>query len=192
MVDYRKQVYFNYMNFDFIYNLNMSYHTTIYGKVVKLDEASIDNFINFSRQFFLLNPLESPSNILNFRQELKKILPQHFETYFYFYVMALTGPIALLNSLFPIAPVTSTLLEEVSKFSLYKHSITLTEDNVNRTSDLSWTEVGANSLIDKNDKIDNSIRLIQRIWRERLKSDANANPQHITTNVPNIKMNRLI
>lgn len=192
LIDYRRQVYFNYINFDFIYNLNMSHDTTICKNTVKLDKASTDDFKNFARQFFLLNPLESPSNILNFRQELKTSLPKHYEMYFYFYVMALTGPIALLNSLFPIIPVTSTLLEEVSNFSLYRHSITLTEDNIDRTSDLSWTKIGADRLADKNDKIDKNIRIIQRIWRERLKSDTTANSQHINANELNIKMNRLI
>jgi hypothetical protein len=167
LVNYREQLYFNYMSPDFISNLNLNYRATIRDKPVVLDSTAINDFKEFTHQYFSLNPSNAPNNILDFRKKLKETFSKHFETYFYFYVIALSGPISLAKSL-----LSSVALEALFNFSISKHAIKLVDDDIDKRSDLSWTEDGFNQLKQKNEKLDKSIRLIQRIWRERIKYES--------------------
>jgi len=165
MCAHRKNIYLKYTNLSFISNFDMNMDVTLFDTVMTLESSVIDSFRQFVQEYFSSKISLSATDILEFRQELKNSFPEHFDAYFYFYVISLCGPRSLLHSLFPNYSITPELLEEICNFSLNNAPIMLIDENIDTSSDLSWIEVGVNRLAERNERIDKNVRTIQNFWR---------------------------
>lgn len=184
---HRKNIESAYTSIDFISNLSMSAKVTLFEKELIVEEEVIEKYREFAKKYFSENPSNKPNNFLAFRQQLKNGLPQHYDLYFYYYVMNCSGPCSLWASLKSYPDSVATLLNEISLGHL-KIPIHLIDENLKNNSDLSWIEVGNNRLIDKNDKIEKSVYAIQRFWRNFKKDTELPTDCHLNI-VPFIKTN---
>jgi hypothetical protein len=166
LVDHRKTIYLNYLSFEYTANITLNYLVSIFGKEVTLDEASITDYRQFTQDYFAAQPEKSAHNVLNFRQALQAAFPQHFEQYFYFYVVAISGPGALLDTL---KNQVLRMLKEIADFSVAKTPICLVNEASKGASDLSWMEVGLGQIRAQADKTTQATQTIQRFWRSHKK-----------------------
>lgn len=166
LVDHRKAIYTNYLSFDFISNITLDYPVTIFGKSTGLDERALNEYRQFTQDYFAAHSEKTAHNILDFRQALKETYPQNFELYFYFYVVAISGPGALLGTL---KRQILRVIKEIADCSVSKTSICLVNEASKGASDLSWMEVGLGTLREQADQITRATTTIQRFWRSHKK-----------------------
>lgn len=164
LIKHRKNIYLNYYDFNFIYNLNMSIKVTLFGEPLNIDQIYIDKFKQFCQEYFPEFPDNFPENILKFRGKLRKYLPLQFETYFYYYTMYLAGPYSLNDTLFS-GKISQEFIDEAAKCRISESPIKLVSENFNKRSDLSWLDIGVNKRMNEEKKMIESARIIQRFWR---------------------------
>ncbi|RUR20200.1 hypothetical protein ELY21_01390 [Legionella sp. km535] len=162
LVKHRRNIYSNYCSPSFIYNINMNYKVTQFGEPLDFDQAAIDQYKQFCLEYSFTN---SPESILKFREELRERFPQQIEAYFYYYVMSLTGPMSLAGTLFYNPSISQASLDEISKYRVSEIPIQLVNEDSNKSSDLSWLNVGVTKLMNEEKRIIESARIIQRFWR---------------------------
>ncbi|WP_133136074.1 hypothetical protein [Legionella rowbothamii] len=169
LLSHRKTIYTNYLNIDYIANIPLDYIVCIFGKTVTLDEAAINDYRQFTQNYFIAKPERTANNVLDFRQALKAAFPQHCEQYFYFYVVAISGPGALLDTL---NSQVLRMVKEIAGFSVSKTPIRLINEASQGASDLSWMEVGCGVLREQGDKVTQATQTLQRFWRSHKKEPA--------------------
>jgi hypothetical protein len=164
LIDHRKAIYTYYLNVDYITNITLNYMVTIFGKVIILDEVVINDYRQFTQNYFIAKPERTANNVLDFRLALKEAFPQHFEQYFYF--VAISGPGALLETL---NSQVLRMVKDIAGFSVSKTPIRLVNAASKGASDLSWMEVGLENLREQADKITYATQAFQRFWRSHKK-----------------------
>ncbi|MDR3502279.1 MAG: hypothetical protein P4L79_06815 [Legionella sp.] len=169
LVDHRKTIYTNYLSVDYTANITLNYIVTIFGKAVALEDTAINDYRQFTQNYFAAKPARTANNVLDFRQALKEAFPQHFEQYFYFYVVAISGPGAFLETL---KSQVLRRIKEIAGFSVAKTPICLVNEASKGASDLSWMEVGHGQLRDQADKITQATQTLQRFWHRHKKKPA--------------------
>jgi len=168
LVDFRKYVYSKYLDITSLCNINLNYFSvTLHGKAMLVEENATAEYKQFANQHFAAKTVVTINDILDFRQKVKASLTKHHDPFFYFYVMSLAGPLSFLNYFGECKLMNLTT--ELPKYSITKTPLNLADENINKSSDLSWMEVGINRKKDENETIHQSALMIQRFWRKKIK-----------------------